>query len=194
MRDLLGGFVEKPEDFRGAEVVLGAAFAEQPFYESFLADPQERVGKTVLEFLRAQVKLENAFAGIAPESRRNIFHRAMGKPEFHCGAGAEPLAIGALFAFGNGGGKTAPQAPAVAQHSGRQTRSAIDRAFRVRRRPDVQVRARLIRGEMKRAPAIDIETVGAPLRLSFREGKENVEELHNDGRIVSRAAPQCSSF
>ena len=133
LRHLLGGLVQEPENLRGAQIVFGPAFAQKPFHESLLSRGQQPVRKAGLDFRRTKIKLEDPLARVAPERGRDILDGAMRESEFHRGAGAKPLAIGAIFALRNRGGKTAPQPGAVAQHSRSQPRRAVDRAFRIGR-------------------------------------------------------------
>src|SRR5205085_5535423 len=135
-------------------------------------------GKTFLKFWGPKIKLENAFAGIAPKRFANIFHGALRQPELDRGVGAEPLAVGAFFAFRDRVGKTASQIPAVAQHSRSQPRRAVDGTFGIRRRPFIEVGSGLVCGKMERAPAINVQAVGSLLRASPGERKKNVEQLH----------------
>jgi len=111
----------------------------------------------------------------------------MGKAQLHGRARGKPFAIGAFFAFRDCGRKTASQLPAGAQHTGCEAGRAVDRSFRVRWRPNVQVRAHLVRREMKCAFPVNVEAIGALFRASFGKGEENVEQFHLGAR-------QCSPF
>ncbi len=85
---LFGGLMQEPENFRGAQVVFGPAFAQEPLYESLLPRREESVRKATLDLGRAKIELEHTLARIASEGGGNVFDGSPRKTDFHRGGGA----------------------------------------------------------------------------------------------------------